>query len=97
MIFSFAKVNGRPFHFFFLNIVQNMRRSSLRVWNNLGDLVDVGVEKEIGLKGGGQPVYVAKGGYQTSRLQELSLIVDTQGAFKGESIASANEPIKRNA
>jgi len=34
VLFGFVKINGRPFHFFVLNIVQTVRRPGIRVWNN---------------------------------------------------------------
>src|SRR3990167_10294011 len=30
---AFWRVNGRPFHFFLLNLIQTLRRPHLRVWN----------------------------------------------------------------
>ncbi|HSD12921.1 MAG TPA: PrgI family protein, partial [Patescibacteria group bacterium] len=32
-IFAFFRVNGQPFHYFLLNMVQTFRRPSLRVWD----------------------------------------------------------------
>lgn len=84
IIFSFVKINGRPFHFFVLNLVQTFKRSNLRIWSNDfgkgGAAVEVDesvVEKEAPL--GPEQTY-----YQPSRLEELSLIVDTRGGFKGK-------------
>ena len=34
VLFSFVKVNGRPFHYFMLNVIQSFRRPGTRVWNN---------------------------------------------------------------
>ena len=34
VLFAFVKVNGRPFHFFVLNIIQTLLRPSTSVWNN---------------------------------------------------------------
>lgn len=79
--FSFVKVNGRPFHFFILNAVQTFRRPSLRVWNNRLMAVEQ-LEKAVAA-----PVNVPvpeKKAFKTSRLAELSLIVDTKGRYKGE-------------
>ncbi|PIR03431.1 MAG: hypothetical protein COV60_00360 [Candidatus Magasanikbacteria bacterium CG11_big_fil_rev_8_21_14_0_20_43_7] len=33
VVFSFVKVNGQPFHFFLLNIIQTLKKPSLRIWN----------------------------------------------------------------
>jgi len=38
LVLAFVKVNGVPFHFFLLNVLQTMKRSPIRVWNkNLSD------------------------------------------------------------
>jgi len=84
MIFSFIKVNGRPFHFFVLNAVQTTKRAKLRIWNGDYQKFDEGDE----IKAAGQTQLTIDRrpptAYQTSRLEELSLIVDTQGAYKGK-------------
>lgn len=33
LLFAFVKINGQNFHLFLLNILQTMRRPSLRIWN----------------------------------------------------------------
>lgn len=33
LLFAFVKVNGQTFHYFLLNILQSVRRPSLRIWN----------------------------------------------------------------
>lgn len=79
--FAFVKINGRPFHFFVLNIIQTLRRPRLRVWNNrliaLEQLEKVDFKKQEAKP----PV---KEYYQTSRLAEIALVVDTKGRYKGE-------------
>jgi hypothetical protein len=83
-IFAFLKINGRPFHYFILNLFQTFKRPRLRVWNNglapSGD--DQGIE-ESSFTPSVQAVLNKH--YTTSRLAELSLIVDTKGAYQGES------------
>lgn len=79
--FSFIRVNGRPFHFFVLNLIQTIRRPGLRVWNKIpapfqDNIIDNTVRAET------KPV--PKEFYQKSRLSEISLIVDTKGRYKGE-------------
>src|SRR3989339_1377770 len=32
-VLAFARVNGRPIHFFILNFIQTSKRPKLRVWN----------------------------------------------------------------
>lgn len=79
--FSFAKINGRPFHFFILNAVQTWRRPGLRIWDNRA-VITAQAEKLPDLKV--EYRVPAPKLYKTSRLAELSLIVDTKGKYKGE-------------
>lgn len=81
VVFSFVKVNGRPFHFFVLNIIQTGRRPRLRVWNHKAMMVEQEEKVEV-IK----PDYVVteKRAYGQSRLAELSLVVDTTGKYRGE-------------
>jgi hypothetical protein len=80
VVFGFVKINGRPFHFFMLNILQTLRRPNIRVWNNrLAPVVDE--EKIPTLKF--DSTKSAKEYYKKSRLAELSLVVDTEGEYRG--------------
>ncbi|MDP3900389.1 MAG: PrgI family protein [bacterium] len=81
-VLSFVKINGRPFHFFVVNVIQTMKKPKVRVWNNklsktkddLSDKKPRAVKKnEIAHK----PIYAR------SKLSEISLIVDTGGAYGG--------------
>lgn len=84
-LFGFAKINGRPFYLFILNLIQTMKKKKLRVWNNASDMNKYKDEKEsikVEIKNLEQPVRR----YTASRLTELSLIVDTGGSYKGEDI-----------
>lgn len=81
IVFAFVKINGRPFHFFILNLVQTLRRPHLRVWNHqANEMVE---EPEIKLRQPEAPLPV-KEPYKKSRLAELALVVDTKGRYKGE-------------
>jgi hypothetical protein len=89
-VFSFAKINGRPFHLFILNIIQTLKRPKIRVWTNgnkqYGDSYAVN-EKEIIKK---VPALEEKNQPSLSRLTELSLIVDTKGEYGGEKDKDIN-------
>ncbi len=78
--FAFVKINGAPFHYFSLNLVQTLKKPRLRVWRKDDTLVNaLEIENPA-------PVVasVARHHYSASRLNELSLIVDTQGSYQGE-------------
>ncbi|MFH1662109.1 MAG: hypothetical protein ABIA02_03365 [Candidatus Falkowbacteria bacterium] len=80
--FSFAKINGRPFHLFVLNLIQTLKKPALRLWHHAVGKTEARYEenekKEI------EELPIPQKHYTTSRLAELSLIVDTRGAYKGE-------------
>jgi len=80
-IFAFLKVNGRPFHFFVLNFIQTLGRSNVRVWNHRLSSIDQHA-KEPEIKKEEAPI--VKEVYQSSRLADLSLVVDTKGRYRGE-------------
>ena len=81
-LFSFVKINGRPFHYFVLNAIQTLTRSNIRVWNHRA-LINDNIEKsEVLVKTERQTV--VKEYYKKSRLAEVALIVDTKGKYKGE-------------
>jgi hypothetical protein len=77
--FAFLKINGRPFHYFLLNMLQTLRRPVLKVWNKN---VFVAVKKEE--KKIEPPKPIIKKHLTASRLSELSLVVDTGGAYREE-------------
>lgn len=78
---AFARINGRPFHFFVLNFVQTIKRDKLRIWGKffLEDKGDY-EKQEIDI---GENIPLPKS-FSSSRLAELSLVVDTQGEYRGE-------------
>lgn len=84
---AFAKINGRPFHFFLLNILQTQKKPKLRVWNHKNSLKDIYNEEED--KGDAvqetvnKKLVVPEKSLPSSRLNELSLVVDTRGVYKG--------------
>ena len=81
--FAFVKINGRPFHFFVLNFVQTSAKPNLRVWDHR--LVNKGLEEsKEGKQFSESNIVSSKPKPSASRLNELSLIIDTQGTYQGE-------------
>ena len=78
--FSFVKINGRPFHFFLLNLVQTFKRPKIRVWNHTFKKTEREEETAPPVVSYAPPVK----SYTASRLAELSLIVDTKGVYQEE-------------
>ncbi len=80
VVFAFVKVNGRPFHYFVLVLLQSFKRSSLRIWDHKAANFENKEEKEIEYENVLPPEkYFAKG-----KLEELSLIIDSKGRYRGE-------------
>jgi len=92
-VFTFLRINGRPFHYFVLNLLQTLRRPRLRVWRN-GLLLtdDYGIEES---RFASVNQVVLDKHYTTSRLAELSLIVDTKGAYRGENEGTSVKNVER--
>ena len=86
-IFAFAKINGRPFHFFVLNLIQTLKRANLRVWNHAISKIAVDYELKEGNLSSYLLIDADKRKHKrhiASRLAELALIVDTRGVYEGE-------------
>ncbi|OGY51128.1 MAG: hypothetical protein A3J59_03105 [Candidatus Buchananbacteria bacterium RIFCSPHIGHO2_02_FULL_56_16] len=87
--FAFIKINGKPIHYLFLNLIQTSRRARLRVWKkkvfHKAELHKLSKEKKAELP----VVVIAKNKVKASRLAELSLIVDTGGIYQGEALPLA--------
>jgi hypothetical protein len=76
-IFAFFKINGRPFHYFLLNMIQTLRRPILKIWNK--ESVVERTKEEVKKQ---PPKIFIKKHVTASRLSELSLVVDTGGAYR---------------
>ena len=72
-----------PFHYFILNFAQTSRKPFLRVWNNAISQEASIFEEKVSIAQ--EPVQAPAKIFNNSRLTELSLIVDTQGAYGGEN------------
>jgi len=77
-VFAFLKVNGRPFHYFLLNVVQTLRKPGLRIWDHHVSNVEEKEKQEIQYENVGVNKKINQ-----AQLEELSLIVDTKGKYRG--------------
>lgn len=83
--FAFLKINGRPFHYFILNFIETLKRPGIRVWRNLApQTAEAGDEGAIRSISASQPIAPGGRNFSRSRLAQLSLIVDTHGAYREE-------------
>lgn len=81
--FAFAKVNGQPFHYMVISVIQTLRRPGKRVWDKTLTDADlrVAMQKE---EVAAAPVKAMKKPIERSRLSELSLVVNTGGVYEGD-------------
>lgn len=81
IVFSFLKVNGQPFHLFLLNVLVSLKNPPLRVWNKE-------VSRELSTRRKEKIERVApiavKQPLTPTKLTQLSLVVDTGGAYHEE-------------
>ncbi len=83
-IFAFAKVNGQPFHFILLNMVQTLRKPMVRVWDKR--VTDAEIRERLREPEKEEVEMIpTKPRMETSKLSELSLIVNTGGAYQPET------------
>lgn len=82
---AFIRINGQPFHFFLLNILQTWRSPNLQIWDKaIPDAVLKGLLKvppAPALK-----VKPRKEAPTASRLAEIALQVDTGGIYNAEEL-----------
>jgi hypothetical protein len=81
--FAFVRVNGQPFHYIALNMVQTLRRPSIRVWDKR--LTDS--ELRVFMTKTPPPApqaFQGKPPLAASRLSELTLVVDTGGVYQSD-------------
>ena len=79
LIVAFLKINGMPFHYFVLNLIQTLGRPMVRIWAKEG-LRSLPQEEKVEIK----KEFIPKPTISSSRLSSLSLVINTGGAFKEE-------------
>lgn len=79
-VIAFGKVNGQAMHYFLLNLVQTWRRPSLKVWKRLS----YQPQEQATVVSSGQEMQIKQRVTQ-SRLAQMSLMVDTGGAYGGDT------------
>jgi hypothetical protein len=82
-VFAFFRVNGQPFHFFVLNMVQTFRRPGKRVWDK--EYTDAELNEIIRKPPPPPPqARIRKAPLAATKLTELSLVVNTGGVYNPE-------------
>lgn len=82
-VIAFVRINGQPFHYFVLNIIQTLRKPAIRVWDKALSNSEVRVFMNTEeLPPAATPTPRAP--VTASRLAELSLVVNTGGVYNPE-------------
>lgn len=80
---AFLRINGQPFHYFLLNLLQTYQRPWLKIWDKTPDASELReLIKEIKIEPSGE-IIPQKPRISSSRLAEISLIVNTGGVYEG--------------
>lgn len=82
-VLAFVKMNGRPFHYFLLNLLQLALRPNVRIWKQ-SDFKKIEQKSEAKKPSNNIPQVVKPKQIVTQRLSELSLLVDTGGQYRPE-------------
>lgn len=83
VVLTFVRVNGQAFHLFLLNLTQSLQKPRIRVWDKT--LTDVEVRAHLTKETvAPPPPPPRKSPVSASRLQELTLVVNTGGVYKPE-------------
>lgn len=82
--FAFFRINGVPFHYFLLNILQTFKRPGLRVWHNEVTSAEIRSAMKQPEAAKTAEIIFTKQPLTTVPLSQLALIVDTGGIYKGE-------------
>ncbi|PJE76282.1 hypothetical protein COV04_00160 [Candidatus Uhrbacteria bacterium CG10_big_fil_rev_8_21_14_0_10_48_11] len=89
IVLAFVRINGRPFHYFLLNLIQTLQRPRLRVWRKEYGKQDQ-MAPEIINDASVSKVTTRRPPPTISRLAELSLVVDTGGIYHGDNAEKGN-------
>ncbi len=86
LVVAFVKINGQSFHYFILNFLATLKSPKLKVWRRSLSRKEVFQkrEKEQDQERNRSQNRTAPR-VTSSRLSELSLIVDTGGVYQGEN------------
>jgi len=83
-ILAFARVNGRPIHWFFITLLQTAKKPKIRIWMKEAvatKIIEFKEKKKVQLS-----LAKPRRELPKAKLSDLSLLVDTGGAYREEEI-----------
>lgn len=81
--FAFVRPNGQAFHYFLLNIIQTLRKPSVRTWRKAYTKDELNYLRKLGTEEKEMPP-PARPAARPARIRDLSLVVNTGGYYKAE-------------
>lgn len=84
LLFAFIRVNGQNFHYFLLNILQTLRKPSLRIWNKYYPTDELNYLRTQKIEGAILKVEQKIPG--RVHIRDLSLLVNTGGFYRPEDM-----------
>ena len=82
LTFGFVKINGQPFHIFFINFLQTSVRPKLRVWDKRPTNAELRAFIRSSEIAPPPMLTIGKPRPESSRLRELSLVVNSGGVYR---------------
>ncbi len=91
---GFVKVNSQPVYYFLLSLIQVFKKPNIRAWKREKMVV---LEKKIKKKKGEiEEIITPRQALSSSKLSEISLLVDTGGRYEEEIEEQNNEVLGQN-
>lgn len=83
-LLTFYRVNGNPFHFFLLSLIQTIKKPSLRVWQKEVNVAEIKADLAAMKQGVVKEEIVVKPKIGHRSLAQLALLADTGGMYRME-------------
>ncbi len=90
---AFVKINTMPFHFFLLNFIASFKKPKVRIWIKEEIKIEFQKAKGEDIK---EEIIKRKILAPKKKISELSLIIDTGGAYRGELDANKENNVTYN-
>lgn len=81
LVMAFVPINGRPFHYFVLNIMENSRRPKKRIWRKDYNKEELNFYRKFGIPEVAEEK-ITKKKARPEAIRDLSLLVNTGGYYK---------------
>ena len=88
VLLAFVKINGQPFHNFFLNFITTLKNPKLKIWRKTVSDQEIKASLKKLLELPVTAPKIKRQAFDASNLSELALIVDTGGVYRGEGIVN---------